>query len=48
MAFQVLYIYDYIKKLYRQQAEVIQNHENVCDIGKDEAQHKIYGRWSSV
>jgi hypothetical protein len=28
MAFQVPYIYDYITKLCREQAEVIQNHEN--------------------
>jgi hypothetical protein len=28
MAFQLLYVYDYITKLCRQQAEVIQNHEN--------------------
>jgi hypothetical protein len=28
MAFQVLYTYDYIMKLCRQQAEFIQNHEN--------------------
>jgi hypothetical protein len=39
MVVKVLYIYDYIKKLCRQQAEVIQNHENanVRDIGKSEA-----------
>jgi hypothetical protein len=29
MAFKVPYIYDYITKLFRQQAEAIQNHENV-------------------
>jgi hypothetical protein len=28
-AFSIPYIYDYITKLSRQQAEVIQNHENV-------------------
>jgi hypothetical protein len=28
-AFNIPYIYDYITKLCRQQAEVIQNHENV-------------------
>jgi hypothetical protein len=27
-AFQIPYVYDYITKSYRQQAEVIQNHEN--------------------
>jgi hypothetical protein len=46
MAFQVPYIYDYITKLCRQQAEVIQKHENanVRGITKDEAQHKKYKR----
>jgi hypothetical protein len=35
----VSYVYDYIIKLCRQKAEVIQNHENenVRDIGKGEA-----------
>jgi hypothetical protein len=28
VAFQIPYIYDYITKLCRQEAEVIQNHEN--------------------
>jgi hypothetical protein len=39
MSFQVLYIYDFVKKLCRQQAEAIQTHENanVRDIGKGEA-----------
>jgi predicted protein tyrosine phosphatase len=39
MAFQVLYTYDYIIKLCRQQAEVIQNHENayVLNIGEGRA-----------
>jgi hypothetical protein len=42
MAFQVPYIYDYVAKLCRQQAEVIQNHENanVRDFGKGETQHR--------
>jgi hypothetical protein len=42
MAFQVLYIYDYTIKLCRQQAEVIQNHENAnaYDNGKGKAQHR--------
>jgi hypothetical protein len=41
-AFQVLYIYDYITELCRQQEEAIQNHENANDrnIGKDEARHR--------
>jgi hypothetical protein len=44
--FHVLYINDYITKLCRQQAEVIQNHENanVPDIGTGEARHKKYKR----
>jgi hypothetical protein len=28
LAFRIPYVYDYITKSYRQQAEVIQNHEN--------------------
>jgi hypothetical protein len=41
-AFSIPYIYDYITKLCRQQAEVIQNHENanVRNIGQGEAQHR--------
>jgi hypothetical protein len=36
MAFKIPYVYDYITKLCRQQAEVIQNHdnENFCIIGQ--------------
>jgi hypothetical protein len=39
VAFQILYVYDYITKSCRQQAEVIQNHENenVHYIGQGEA-----------
>jgi hypothetical protein len=46
MAFQVPYIYDYITKLCRQQAEVIQNHENanVRDVETEEARHRRYKR----
>jgi hypothetical protein len=46
MAFQVPYIYEYITKLCRQQAEFMQNHENanVCDIGKGEVRHRKYKR----
>jgi hypothetical protein len=35
LAFKVPYIYDYITKLCRRQAEIIKNHENenVCNIG---------------
>jgi hypothetical protein len=45
-AFSMPYIYDYIRKLSRQQAEVIQNHEtvNVRNIGQDEAWHRKYKR----
>jgi hypothetical protein len=46
VAFQIPYVYDYITKLCRQQAEVIQNHdnENVRSIGQGEARHRIYKR----
>jgi hypothetical protein len=45
-AFILPYIYDYITKLSRQQAEVIQNHENVNlrNIGQGEARHRKYKR----
>jgi hypothetical protein len=41
VAFQIPYVYDYITKSSRQQAEVIQNHENenVRYIGQGEAPH---------
>jgi hypothetical protein len=40
------YVYDYITKLCRQQAEVIQNHENanVGSIGQGEPRHRKYKR----
>jgi hypothetical protein len=43
-AFNFPYVYDYTTKLCRQQAEVIQNHENehVCTIGQGEARHRKY------
>jgi hypothetical protein len=48
MSFNIPYIYDYITQLSRQQAEVIQNHENgngnVRNIGKGEARHRKYKR----
>jgi hypothetical protein len=46
IALKVPYIYDFITKLCRQQAEVIQSHgnANVRDIGKDEARHRKYKR----
>jgi hypothetical protein len=45
-AFQISYVYGYITKSCRQQAEVMQNHENenVCYIGQSEAQHRKYKR----
>jgi hypothetical protein len=45
-AFHILYVYDYITKSCRQQAEVIQNHENatVRYIGQGEARHRKYKR----
>jgi hypothetical protein len=43
-AFQIPYVYDYITKSCRQQAEVIKNHENenVRYIRQDEARHRKY------
>jgi hypothetical protein len=40
------HVYDFITKLCRQQAEVIQNHdnENVRNIGQGEAPHRKYKR----
>jgi hypothetical protein len=45
-ALRIPYIYDYIRKLSRQHAEVIQNHENVnvCNTGQGEARHRKYKR----
>jgi hypothetical protein len=42
MAFKLPYLNDYITKLYRQQAEVIQNreNENVRNIGQGEGRQK--------
>jgi hypothetical protein len=49
-SFHMPYVYDYITKLCRQQAEVIQNHENenVRYIGQDEARHRKYKRLKLV
>jgi hypothetical protein len=43
------YVYDYITKLCRQQAEVIRNHENDCVrmIGEGEARRGMY-KWLKV
>jgi hypothetical protein len=44
MAFEIPFVCDYVTKLCRQQAEVIQNHdnENNCNIGQGEANHRKY------
>jgi hypothetical protein len=44
MAFNLPYVYNYITKLSRQQAEVIQNHEigYARSIAQDVARHKKY------
>jgi hypothetical protein len=44
VAFQMPYVYDYLTKSCRQQAEVIKNHENenVRYIGQGEAPHRKY------
>jgi hypothetical protein len=44
--FQIPYVYDFITKLCRQQAGVIQNHDNENDrnIGQGEALHRKYRR----
>jgi hypothetical protein len=49
-AFSIPYIYDYITKLSRQQAEVIQNHRNanVRNTGQGEARHRKYKRLKLV
>jgi hypothetical protein len=45
-AFKLPYVYDYIIKLCRQQAEVTQNHENeyACSVGQGEARRGKYKR----
>jgi hypothetical protein len=42
VAFNIPYVYDFITKLFKQQAEFIQNHvtPNVGNIGQGEAQHR--------
>jgi hypothetical protein len=46
-AFKLPYIYDYITKLCRQQADVIQNHENehIRSVGQGDARHRKYKRF---
>jgi hypothetical protein len=50
MALQIPFVYDYtrIRKLSRQQAEVMQNHdnENVRTTGQGEARHRKYRRFT--
>jgi hypothetical protein len=45
-AFNIPYSYDYITKLCRKQAKIIQNHgnANVCNIGQGEPRHRKYKR----
>jgi hypothetical protein len=45
-SFSISYVYDYVTKLSRKQAEVVQNHENsnVRNIGQGEARHSKYKR----
>jgi hypothetical protein len=44
--FQIPYVYDFVTKVCRKQAEVIQNHdnENIRSIGSGEAQHRKHKR----
>jgi hypothetical protein len=47
MAFKIPYVYDdYVTRLCRQKAEVLQKHdnENVVNIGQGEVQHRKYKR----
>jgi hypothetical protein len=46
MTFKLPHIYDYITKLFRQQTEVTQNHENanVRNIGRGKPRHRKYKR----
>jgi hypothetical protein len=46
VAFQVRYVYDYITRLCRRQAEIIHNHENenVRNIGQGETPYRKYKR----
>jgi hypothetical protein len=44
VAFQILYIYDYITKLCRTQAEIIHKNENVRNIGQGKTPHRKHRR----
>jgi hypothetical protein len=46
--FKLSYVYDYVTKLCRQQAEVIQNQDNVRNIGQGHARHRKYTRLKLV
>jgi hypothetical protein len=54
ISLQIPYVYDFITKLCKQKAKVIQHHENihVRNIGQEEAQHRKYKRltwwWSGI
>jgi hypothetical protein len=46
VAIHLLYVYDYVTKLCRQQVEMTRDHENehVRSIGQDESRHRKY-KW---
>jgi hypothetical protein len=46
VAFQIPYVYNYITKLYRRQAEIIHNHENenIRNIGQGDSPHRKHKR----
>jgi hypothetical protein len=46
LAFKIPYVYGYVTKLYRTQAEITLNHvnPNVCGIGQGESRHRKYMR----
>jgi hypothetical protein len=47
LAFKILYVYDYVTKLCKKQAELILNHANpnVRDIGQGEARDRKYKKF---
>jgi hypothetical protein len=46
MAFQIPYVYDYITKLFKQEVQGIQNHENthIQNTGQGKARNREYTR----
>jgi len=46
LAFKIPYVYDYITKMCRKEAEVVQNRDNVNvrNIGRSEAPHRKFER----